>query len=57
MNKILILGAGRSATALINYLLDEASKNGWYVTVADSNLKAAQKKWETILVDEPSGSM
>lgn len=44
MNKILVLGAGRSATALINYLLDQASKNGWYVTVADSNLKAAQEK-------------
>ena len=44
MNKILILGAGRSATALINYLLDEASKNGWYVTVADFDLKAAQAK-------------
>ncbi len=44
MNKILILGAGRSATALINYLLDEASNNGWYVTVADSNLQAAQDK-------------
>ena len=51
MNKILILGAGRSATALINYLLDEASKNGWYVTVADSNLKAAQKK----VGDHPGG--
>lgn len=44
MNKILVLGAGRSATALINYLLDEACKNTWYVTVADSNLEAAQQK-------------
>ncbi|HHB79652.1 MAG TPA: saccharopine dehydrogenase [Saprospiraceae bacterium] len=44
MNKILVLGAGRSATALINYLLDEACKNSWFVTVADSNLEAAQQK-------------
>ncbi len=44
MNKILIIGAGRSASALIRYMLDEACKNGWYVTVADSNLEAAKEK-------------
>lgn len=51
MEKILILGAGRSATALINYLLDQACKHKWYVTVADSDLAAARKK----VGDHPCG--
>ncbi len=42
MKKILILGAGQSAPFLINYLLDEAQRNNWYVTVADRNLSLAQ---------------
>lgn len=51
MEKILILGAGRSATALINYMLDEACKNNWYVTVADSDLDSAKQK----VGDHPCG--
>ncbi len=41
MKKILILGAGQSAPFLISYLLNEAEANGWFVTVADRDVKAA----------------
>ncbi len=44
MKKILIIGAGRSATALIQYTLKEAEKNGWFVTVADADPEQAEKK-------------
>ncbi len=44
MNSILVIGAGRSATALINYLLKHAPENNWQVTVADANLKLAEQK-------------
>ena len=44
MNNILIIGAGRSSTALINYVLNEAKKFGWFVTVADSNPDLAKDK-------------
>jgi saccharopine dehydrogenase-like NADP-dependent oxidoreductase len=44
MNRILILGAGRSATSLINYLLSAAEENDWHVTVADYALQLAQEK-------------
>jgi len=42
--KILILGAGRAATALIDYLLNEAVKNDWFVTVADFDGDLAKQK-------------
>lgn len=32
---ILLIGAGRSASFLINYLLDNASKENWALTIAD----------------------
>ncbi len=35
MQKLLILGAGRSASTLISYLSNSAQKNGWSLTVAD----------------------
>lgn len=41
---ILILGAGRSATDLIDYLLSQATINDWYVTVGDMSLFLAQEK-------------
>ena len=44
MQKVLIIGAGRSATSLIKYLLDEAKKKSWQITVADANLDLAQTK-------------
>jgi len=44
MQKILIIGAGRSATSLIKYLLEEAKSRDWFVTVADFNLDLAKSK-------------
>ncbi len=44
MNRILILGAGRSATSLINYLLSAAEENDWHVTVGDYALQLAEEK-------------
>lgn len=41
---ILIIGAGRSSSSLIKYLLDESVKNNWQVTVGDMSLKTAQQK-------------
>lgn len=44
MNKILIIGAGRSTSSLISYLLKQSEKHKWQITVADSNLQLAQSK-------------
>ncbi len=35
MKRILVVGAGRSATSLIDYLLTNSEKNDWHITVAD----------------------
>lgn len=44
MKNILILGAGKSATSLINYLLQHAETYNWLVTVGDYHLPTAQQK-------------
>ncbi len=44
MRNILIIGAGRSSIALIDYVLDQAQKNNWFVTVADSDSDLAIRK-------------
>ncbi|MEM6396217.1 MAG: saccharopine dehydrogenase C-terminal domain-containing protein [Bacteroidota bacterium] len=44
MAQILIIGAGRSASALINYVLDKAGVLGWNVTVADMDPTLAEEK-------------
>lgn len=44
MKKILIIGAGRSSTVLIDYLIAQSEKYNWKITVADSNLNLAQTK-------------
>lgn len=41
---IVLFGAGKSATVLIEYLKEVAAENVWKVTVADSNLETAQAK-------------
>lgn len=43
-NKILILGAGRSSTYLIEYLAAQAPEHGWQLTVGDADLEQAQRK-------------
>ena len=44
MNQILVLGAGKSATALINYLLANAKEENWKLILADANLHLALEK-------------
>jgi saccharopine dehydrogenase-like NADP-dependent oxidoreductase len=44
MKQILILGAGRSSSSLIAYLLDQAARNHWKVLVGDNDIAAAQQK-------------
>ncbi|MBT1689691.1 saccharopine dehydrogenase C-terminal domain-containing protein [Dawidia soli] len=44
MKTVLILGAGRSSSALISYLLDEASRQGWSVMVGDLSADAAAER-------------
>lgn len=44
MNTILIIGAGRSSTALINYLLERSCKAGWKLIVADRELSLAEDR-------------
>jgi saccharopine dehydrogenase-like NADP-dependent oxidoreductase len=44
MSSILILGAGRSSSALISYLLQFGARNGIEVTVGDVSLQAARER-------------
>lgn len=44
MQNLLIIGAGRSATALINYILEQAKQHSFFVTVGDADLDSAQRK-------------
>ncbi len=51
MKNLLIIGAGRSATALINYILDQARQHDFFITVADADLESARRK----INDHPKG--
>jgi saccharopine dehydrogenase-like NADP-dependent oxidoreductase len=44
MSKILLFGAGRSASSLIRYLGENAQKNNWEVTVADAQPELVLQK-------------
>ena len=44
MKHILVMGAGKSSTSLIEYLLTNASAENWHVHVADVQHQAAEKK-------------
>ncbi|HJW29818.1 MAG TPA: saccharopine dehydrogenase NADP-binding domain-containing protein, partial [Saprospiraceae bacterium] len=44
MKKILVLGAGRSSSACISYLLNNASVNDWQITVGDILESAAMDR-------------
>ncbi len=44
MKHILLFGAGKSATVLIDYLKQLATDNNYQITVADGNLENAQSK-------------
>lgn len=51
MQNLLIIGAGRSATALIHYILEAARQHNFFVTIADADLETAQRK----IGDHPNG--
>ena len=44
MKNILILGAGLSTNSLISYLLENATKHNWQITVGDIDEKTARRK-------------
>tara|TARA_R110002124_G_scaffold120895_6_gene279033 strand:+ start:92728 stop:94098 length:1371 start_codon:yes stop_codon:yes gene_type:complete len=43
MRNILIIGAGRSATSLIRYLLDKSEAEELFITIGDISIQSAQK--------------
>lgn len=43
MKNVLVLGAGKSSPYLIHYLLENAKKYDWFVTVADRDIQAARE--------------
>lgn len=44
MKKILLFGAGKSATVLIEYLIGTVEKEGWQLTVVDTDLELVKSK-------------
>lgn len=44
MKRILVLGAGRSSSSLIAYLLGNAATGNWHVTVGDADINFANEK-------------
>lgn len=44
MDTILLLGAGKSSTVLIDYLIREAEQQQWKIIVADADLQVAKAK-------------
>lgn len=44
MKRILILGAGLSASSLIRYLLDHSTRHNWEIRVVDQDIRLVQKK-------------
>ncbi|MEO5893964.1 MAG: saccharopine dehydrogenase C-terminal domain-containing protein, partial [Ferruginibacter sp.] len=44
MKKILLFGAGKSATVLIDYLIEQAPANDWRIVIADANRELILEK-------------
>jgi saccharopine dehydrogenase-like NADP-dependent oxidoreductase len=44
MKKILVIGAGRSSSALLHYLEENSRKYGWEITAGDRDLPSVQAK-------------
>ena len=44
MQTILVLGAGRSSSALITYLLQQATTHSWKIVVGDVSEEAARQR-------------
>ncbi len=52
MKKILILGAGRSSSSLIKYLLEKAASENYHIIVTDIDIDLAKKR----IQNHPNGS-
>lgn len=63
MKNILIIGAGRSSSYLIKYLLEHAAQEQWKITVGDISIESAKQKIanhfnaEAILFDSNDASL
>lgn len=44
MKNILLFGAGKSASVLIEFLIDNAAQNNWHVTIVDADKKLIEQK-------------
>lgn len=44
MKNILVIGAGRTSSSLINYLIKKSEEKDWFITVADQSLELAKSK-------------
>lgn len=44
MKRVLIIGAGRSSSTLIKYMLDNGEREGWRITACDIDVKFAESK-------------
>ena len=44
MKNILVIGAGRTAASLINYLKNKSKQNDWLITIADISLELAKQR-------------
>ncbi len=44
MKNILIVGAGRTSSSLINYLVNKSADRDWFITIADQSLELATSK-------------
>lgn len=53
MQHILIIGAGRSCTSLIDYLLTNAPTENWHITIAEKEVALAEQK----IAGRPNGSV
>ena len=49
---ILLFGAGKSATVLIDYLIEVAGEHNWLLTVADGNVVALSVEGKSLATIE-----
>ena len=59
MKRILLFGAGKSATVLIDYLINNAAGENWKIVVVDADLQMAKNKrtWPAIKLPEKRGEI
>ena len=44
MQRIIVIGAGRSTESLLKYLGENAERKNWHITIADKNKQLADSK-------------